>query len=250
MLEEVIKQYLYYPDRLPQHLPPPPWADGSDEIWIETSDNTRIHGLWWPEPSNRPALLFLHGNAQEVYSWSLIREELMSLDLRMLLVDYRGYGKSEGEPDEEGLYMDAFGAVEWLNDKGVEDKDIVVFGKSLGGAVACEIAADKNFKGVILESTFTSLKSVAESLFPPIIAFSHEIDLYDSIRKIKSIDCPVLIIHGDKDDLIPASEGKALFEGADEPKDIFIVEGAGHNDVSMVAGPEYAERIADWLKNI
>ncbi|MBN1289555.1 MAG: alpha/beta hydrolase [Actinobacteria bacterium] len=250
MLEDVIKQYLYYPDRLPQHLPPPPWADGSDEIWIETSDDTRIHGLWWPEPSGKPALLFLHGNAQEVYSWSLIREELSPLNLRMLLIDYRGYGKSEGEPGEQGLYLDGAGAVDWLNSAGIDDKDILVFGKSLGGAIACELASNRSFKGLILESTFTSLDSVAQYLFPAVVAFSPEIDSYDSIGKIGSIECPLLVIHGENDDLIPVEEGKALFNMANEPRELFIVKGAGHNDVSAVAGAEYAERIAEWLEGI
>lgn len=248
MLEDSIKQFLYYPDRLPQHLPPPPWAEGAEEIWIDCSDDTRIHGLWWPDPEDKPVILFLHGNAQEAYSWSPVRKDLEPLDHRLLLIDYRGYGKSEGEPNEEGLYADGNGALDWLGKKGIEDRDVVIFGKSLGGAVACEIAADRSFKGIILESTFSSLESVAEHLFPPIMAFSPETDMYDSINKIKSTNSPVLVIHGDKDELIPVEEGKTLFENANDPKELFIVEGAGHNDVSMVAGEEYSGRIKSWVE--
>lgn len=247
MIEELIKEFLYYPDRLPAEMPPPSWAMDPEEVRIDTSDGTRIHGLWWSEPEGRPVILFLHGNAQEVYSWSPVREELSPLGFRMLLIDYRGYGKSEGEPGEQGLYLDGFGALDWLSGKGVEDKDILVFAKSLGGGVACEIARDKDFLGLVLESTFSSLESVGSRLFPPAIAQVAAGDAYCSIDKIPSIHCPILVIHGDEDTLIPVDEGLALFEAANEPKEIYIVKGAGHNDVSMVAGGEYIERISSWL---
>lgn len=249
MTEELTRQFLYYPDRLPVEIPPPLWAGNPKEVWINTSDSTKIHGLWWPAPENRPVVLFLHGNAQEVYSWSLVREDLAALNLRMLLIDYRGYGKSEGEPGEEGLYLDGHGALDWLSSQGASDSEILVFGKSLGGAVACEIAQDRNLLGLILESTFSSLESVAGHLFPPAIAQVAAGNAYCSIDKIASIHCPLLVIHGDVDTLIPVEEGKALYAAANEPKELYIVRGADHNDVGMVAGSSYIKHISDWLKN-
>lgn len=216
-------------------------------MWMTAADGVRIHGLWWPEPAGRPAVLFLHGNAQEVYSWSLVREDLAALECRMLLIDYHGYGKSGGRPGEEALYADGRAALEWLSGQGVAAGETVVFGKSLGGAVACEIARGAKPAGLVLESTFTSLASVARSLFPFAPAYSPHGSTYDSINRLSGIECPVLVIHGDMDMLIPFDEGEALFEAAREPKEMFAVRGAGHNDVSMVAGDAYGRRIREWL---
>jgi fermentation-respiration switch protein FrsA (DUF1100 family) len=241
------RRFLYYPDRLPEDMPPPRWAGNAEEVWIKCGDGVRIHGLWWPEPADSPVILFLHGNAQEAYSWSLVHEELSPLGCRLLLIDYHGYGKSGGEPHEAGLYLDGMAAMDWLKGQGIGEEGVIVFGKSLGGAVACEIAQDRDLKALVLESTFTSLASVARNLFPflpPGIPLGEK---YDSLSKIARVRCPVLVIHGDLDELIPVGEGMKLFEAAPEPKELCLVRGAGHNDVSLVAGPEYARRISSFL---
>ena len=246
-LDNLARRFLYYPDRLPRDLPPPPWAAGAEEVWMECDDGVRIHGLWWPEPEGAPVILFLHGNAQEVYSWSLVRRELEPLGCRLLLIDYHGYGKSEGEPHEAGLYLDGKASLAWLADRGVGEGEIVVFGKSLGGGVACEIARDKGFKALVLESTFTSLSSVARKLFPFLPKGVPLGETYDSISKIGRARCPVMVIHGDRDELIPLEEGISLYEAAPQAKELYVVPGAGHNDVSLAAGPEYVRRIASFL---
>lgn len=243
----LVRRFLYYPDRLPRELPPPSWAGGGQEVWMECPDGVSIHGLWWPEPEGAPVILFLHGNAQEVYSWSLVSRELAPLGCRLLLIDYHGYGKSGGEPHEEGLYLDGRAALEWLAARGIGDADIVIFGKSLGGGVACEIAQNRELKALILESTFTSLQGVAKRLFPMLPKGIPLGESYASAEKIANVRCPVLVIHGDLDELIPVEEGLALFDKAPEPKELYLVRGAGHNDVSMVAGPEYTRRISSFL---
>lgn len=246
--EELVSRFLYYPDRVPVDLPPPPWVPaGAREVWMTAEDGVRIHGLWWPEPEGRPTVLFLHGNAQEVFSWSLVREDLEALECRLLLIDYHGYGKSGGSPSEAGLYLDGRAALDWLSGQGVTDGETVVFGKSLGGGVACEIVRGRPFLGLVLESTFTSLASVARHLFPFAPGYSPPVSAYNSLEKLAEISCPLLVIHGDRDNLIPFREGTRLFEAANEPKELFVVEGAGHNDVSMVAGPAYGETISRWM---
>jgi fermentation-respiration switch protein FrsA (DUF1100 family) len=247
MRDDLAEKFLYYPDPIPEGMPPPHWASGSLEVWITTSDGVRIHGLWWPEPEGRPVILFFHGNAQEVYSWSLVHRDLAELECRTLLVDYRGYGKSAGKPSERGLYADGLASLEWLHEEGVADRDVVMFGKSLGGAVACEVARGRDIRGLVLESTFTSLLSVARNLFPFAPGYRPAADVYASLEKMREIQCPVLVIHGDIDSLIPVSEGLELYDAANEPKELYIVEGAGHNDVSMLAGDEYGRRIRRWL---
>ena len=246
-LGDLARKFLYYPDRLPIDLPPPRWAGNAEEVWMDCEDGVRIHGLWWSEPAQGPVILFLHGNAQEVYSWSLVHKELAPLGCRLLLIDFHGYGKSGGEPHEAGLYLDGKAALEWLNRHGVEEKETIVFGKSLGGGVACEISQDRRFKTLILESTFTSLARVSRKLFPFLPSGVPLGEAYDSMDKITRARCPVLVIHGNADELIPVGEGLGLYEAAPEPKELYLVPGAGHNDVSMVAGPAYARRIASFL---
>lgn len=247
MIDDLARRFLYYPDRIPQDAPPPRWAEGAREVWMRASDGVRIHGLWWPEPRMRPVVLFFHGNAQEVYSWSLVRDDLAPLSCRLLLIDYHGYGKSGGEPSEDGLYAAGRAALEWLEGEGVAISETVIFGKSLGGAVACEVARGLEPAGIVLESTFTSLAAVARNLFPFAPSYEPHASAYDSVNKLRDISCPILVIHGDVDMLIPFEEGKALFEAAGEPRELFVVEGAGHNDVSMVAGEAYGRRIREWL---
>lgn len=250
MSNGLLESFLYYPDRIEQDAPPPGWTPaGASEVWMRAGDGTLIHGLWWSEPADRPVILFLHGNAQEVYSWSLVRDDLAAARCRMLLIDYRGYGKSEGAPDEAGLYMDGHAALDWLSGQGTPPSRTVVFGKSLGGAVACEIARGTEMLGLALESTFTSLASVAGNLLPFARSSPDIAGAYDSLAKMPEISCPVLVIHGDADTLIPADEGRKLFEAANEPRELFVVRGAGHNDVSVVSGPEYGKRVSDWLEN-
>ncbi len=247
-LAAITRKFLYYPDRLPKDLPPPKWARGAEEVWMECQDGVCIHGLWWGEPDGAPVILFLHGNAQEVYSWSLVREEMEPLGTRMLLIDYHGYGKSAGTPSEEALYLDGEAALKWLERRGVKKDEIILFGKSLGGAVACYLADGRRFRAVVLESTFTSLASVARKLFPFLPAGTPLGEEYPSIERIGRTRSPVLVIHGDADELIPLEEGIRLYEAAPYPKELFVVKGAGHNDVSLVAGEGYVGRIAQFLE--
>jgi fermentation-respiration switch protein FrsA (DUF1100 family) len=117
----------------------------------------------------------------------------------------------------------------------------------LGGAVACHIAQARRLRGLVLESTFTSLANVARRLFPVPLPRVELPERYPSSQKIAGKQCPLLLIHGTLDALIPLKEGLDLFQAAPEPKELYLVEGAGHNDVSLVAGPEYSKRIGDWL---
>jgi fermentation-respiration switch protein FrsA (DUF1100 family) len=248
-IDGLARKFLYYPGRIPLDMPPPAWAGNAEEVWMECEDGVHIHGLWWAEPEGAPVILFLHGNAQEVYSWSLIHQELAPLGCRLLLIDFHGYGKSGGEPHEAGLYLDGKAALRWLRDRDIQDEQIVVFGKSLGGGVACEIAREREFKALVLESTFTSLARVARKLFPffpPGVPIGEK---YDSIGKITATLSPVLVIHGKLDELIPVGEGLDLYAAAPEPKELYLVPGAGHNNVSMMAGSEYARRILSFIQD-
>lgn len=248
MAEELFEEFLYYPDRVSRDMPPPQWVPaGAREVWMRASDGVEIHGLWWGEPAGAPVILFLHGNAQEVFSWSLVREDLPD-SCRLLLIDYRGYGKSGGRPSEAGLYLDGEAALKWLDGTGVPLRDTVLFGKSLGGAVACEAASGERPMALILESTFTSLASVAAALFPFAPGYAPAASVYNSLGRLDEILCPVMVIHGSRDALIGLEEGLRLYEAAREPKELYVVEGAGHNDVSIVAGAAYTRAVEAWIR--
>jgi uncharacterized protein len=245
-----LRRFLYYPERLPVDMPPPRYAAGAREVWLDTADGERMHALYWPAPVDRPTLLFLHGNAGNVYGWAAIRGELEALDAGLLLLDYRGYGKSTGAPSEEGLVLDARAALEWLEAAGVPAARVIVTGKSLGGGVATALALERTFMGLVLESTFTSIPAVASKLFPFLPVGQLMPDRYPSSERVARAGCPVFVIHGDRDELIPLSEGEALFEAAAEPKALWRVPGAGHNDVSWRAGPEYGRRLREWMDGL
>jgi fermentation-respiration switch protein FrsA (DUF1100 family) len=250
MLEGIARRFLYHPTVLGEDAPLPPWARGAREVWLDAADCNRIHGLHWPAPEGRPTMLYFHGNAQSVFEWSLVAEDLAPLEVGLLLVDYPGYGKSSGSPSEDGLYAAGRAALGWLTaGAGVPEERVVVFGKSLGGGVATEVVRDRGgLLGLVLESAFRSVPSVAARLLPMIPAGAMmRAERYESAARMDAIHVPVLVIHGTEDDLIPVSEGRALFEAAGEPKELFLVEGAGHNDVSLVAGRSYGERLRRWL---
>ncbi|MCB1155067.1 alpha/beta hydrolase [bacterium] len=253
MIEAIVRRFLYYPSRLPADEPLPYFVPGKPEqVTFPSRQGTLVHGLYWPAEQGRPTILFLHGNAQSVFEWSLIREDLAALDCGLLLIDYPGYGKSEGAPSEETNYGAGYGALDYLtNTLGVPDESIIVFGKSLGGGVTCEIAQNRPFKGVVLESTFTSIPNVARVLLPMLPADAvFRSERYDSIDKLAKITCPTLVVHGTRDEIIPFDHGEKLFAAANEPKEFYVVDGGGHNDVSMVAGPEYGRRLRAWLDGL
>jgi hypothetical protein len=169
----------------------------------------------------------------------------------VLLIDYRGYGLSEPVmPDEEGVYADARAGLAWLTEeRGIPDREIVVFGRSLGGAVAVEIARGRPLAGLVLESTFTSVADVSKSLWGLPLRFWLAEKLA-SIDKIREVTCPILFFHGDRDRLVPMQLGQRLFDAAPEPKNFEIVRGAGHNDVVQVGGTAYLNRFDQFLAGV
>ena len=245
-----LRRFLYYPERLAVSTPPPPHAAGAEEAWIPTADGETVHGLYWAAAPGRPTVLFLHGNAGHAFEWALVRDDLAALEVGLLLVDYRGYGKSTGRPCEPGLYQDGLAALAWLESKGVPAGRVIAFGKSLGGGVAVELARQRPVAGLVLESTFTSIPAVAAHLFPVFPVGSLFPDRFESLAKLPEVRCPVLVVHGEHDGLIPLSEGQALFQAANEPKALWVVAGADHNDVSWVAGVAYGARLRAWLDGV
>jgi fermentation-respiration switch protein FrsA (DUF1100 family) len=168
----------------------------------------------------------------------------------VLLLDYRGYGLSEGSPSEAGVYLDArAGLTHLLESRGLAEQRVIVFGRSLGATVAVELARDRPLAGLVLESAFTSASDVARGTFGALgalLARGH----FDATRNIGQVRCPLLFFHGDRDDIVQLDLGRRLFDLAPQPKSFEVIRGAGHNDTTAVGGRAYFERIARFLDEV
>ncbi len=217
------------------------------------SEGVRIHGFYLPTDRSRQharAILFLHGNAGNASHRLPNAAELARLGADVLLIDYRGYGMSEGTPSESGAYADArAGLAHLTEERGFPEQRIVLFGRSLGGAVAVDLARDRELAGVILESTFSSGADFARGMMGPPLAYLAK-GRFDSASKIDRIRSPLLFFHGDRDGIIDYGLGRRLFELAPEPKQFETIAGAGHNDTVQVGGRPYFERIAQFPEEV
>jgi fermentation-respiration switch protein FrsA (DUF1100 family) len=231
---------------------PTPGSDPSrgidtEDVYLTSDDGVRIHALYLPgAPAPSRAVLFLHGNAGNASHRLSNAVELTRLDCAVLVLDYRGYGLSDGQPSEAGVYRDARAGFAHLVDRGFPSRAIIVLGRSLGGAVAVDLAQDRDLGGVILESTFTSVADVAAEIGGPILSFVVG-NRFESIAKISRVRAPLLFFHGDRDEVIDYSLGRRLFGAAGEPKTFETIRGAGHNDTVMIGGRAYFERIRRFI---
>ncbi len=213
----------------------------AEEVLVPVADRVRIHGWYFPPPDTRaPVLLFCHGNAGNISHRLDNVQHLVRHGLGVLLFDYRGYGRSTGSPSEQGIYADGRAAYEHLvNERGVSPERIVVFGRSLGGAVAVEVALHHPVRGAILESAFTSTRGMARrmgisALLAPVLP-AH----YNNLDKVGRLRVPTLFIHGRADEIVPFSMGEALYAAAAGPKAFLALDRAGHNDTTVQGGETY-----------
>lgn len=248
---KLLNALLFFPERAIFETPRAAGLEYGD-VEFPTEDGERLHG-WWIPASRSPALahvLHFHGNAGNIAGRIDEARLLAETGLDVFLFDYRGYGRSSGEASEEGTYRDARAAREaLLRQPGVEEGRIVYLGESLGGAVALALALESPPRGIILRSTFTSIRHMARLHYPVVPAFLVP-DAYPSLARIGGLKCPLLVVHGDRDDIVPLSHAEALFAAAPEPKQLRRVAGSGHNDLVFVAGKAYAELVAAWVRDL
>ncbi len=242
-------RFIYFPLRYPAGFEPPEkYGLRVEEVWLRAEDNVRLNAWYLPSPSASKVLLVFHGNATNLGTDLPRLQFFARLGVSLFEVDYRGYGKSEGSPDEAGLYRDANAAYQYLvATRSYKPRDILLHGQSLGGAVAIDLASRRECGGLIVESSFTSAREMARRMFLlPLLEYIPK-SRFDSLRKIGQVRCPVLIVHGTQDQLIPFSMGQELYQAAREPKSFLSVEGAGHADSFVVDSARYLERLGKFL---
>ena len=190
-------------------------------------------------------LIIFHGNAGHLSNRIYKLNELYKLDINVLLISWRGFSGNKGLPTEKNLYADAEASIKWLNEQGVNNKQIILYGESLGTGVAVEIGKKNNFNSIILESPFTSIEASAKMYYPYLPVKLLLKDKYDSISKIKMINNPILIMHGKKDDVVPFSMGKELFEKANRPKYSYFTSDDDH---MMEFNTSLLEKIKEFIE--
>jgi fermentation-respiration switch protein FrsA (DUF1100 family) len=225
----------------------------SEDLWFTTEDGQRLHGWWIAArgPRHLGHLLHFHGNAGNISHRLPEAAALAGAGFDVLLFDYRGYGRSAGRPDEQGTYRDARAARAALFGRpGMDARRVFYFGESLGGAIALALALEHPPAGLVLQSTFTSIRDMARLHYPVVPAFLVP-DAYPSAARIGRLRSPLLVVHGDRDAIVPFSHGQALFAAAPERKRLHVVAGAGHNDLVETCGPAaYAGIIAGWARSL
>ncbi|MGE5195270.1 MAG: alpha/beta hydrolase [Deltaproteobacteria bacterium] len=224
--------HIYLPARYPEGN----WAPAGtrfEDVWFETDDGTRLNGWYLAHEKPAAVVLFAHGNAGNLTQYADTLDVLHDRHrVSVMIFDYRGYGKSDGEPDEAGILEDARAARRWLaRREKIAEKDVVLLGQSLGGGVMVDLAANDGTRGLVLASTFTSLPDVAAHQFPLMPARLLMHNRLDSLAKIGRYHGPLLQVHGDKDGTIPLSLGKRLYAAANEPKRFVVHPGGDHNDL-------------------
>jgi len=226
------------------------------EVWIPASFEPKehLHGWWIPATSKKTGvLLYLHGNGENIGANVERAMKFHHLGLDVLLIDYRGYGHSQGKfPKESQVYQDAQAAWDYLVKKqSISPQDIIVYGHSLGGAIAIDLAVkNPSFRGLIVESTFTSMRDMVDhqgiyGLLPADLLLTQK---FNSKNKVQDLNMPILLIHGTLDEVVPAYMSQVLFDIITGSKQLFIVPDADHNNVATVAGKDYQQKIQDFFQ--
>jgi fermentation-respiration switch protein FrsA (DUF1100 family) len=250
------RSLIFFPTRYPDGL----WdteaaARGSgcaiDDHFFTASDGVRLHGWWCRQTGARadqPMLLFFHGNAGNLsHRAELLIELATRTPASVFVVGYRGYGRSEGQPSENGLYLDARAAWKHLTDAmGIGADRVIIFGKSLGGGVAVDLAMEAPAAGLIVESSFTSIPDMAGAHYPFVPKFLVRTQMNSAV-KIPYVSMPKLFIHSREDRVVPYRLGRELYEAAPEPKRFHEVVGAGHNETWLVGGTAYFQALSEFV---
>jgi hypothetical protein len=229
---------------------PANWGLEYEDVSFNTEDDIQLHGWYIPQPQSERVLLFFHGNAGNISHRRESIEIFHRLGLNVLIFDYRGYGQSKGKPSEQGLYQDATAAWQFLTEeKGIAPEQIIIFGRSLGGAIAARLAADVQARGLILESTLSSARDFAKQVFKVLARLVIIRYDFNTAEYIKHVKAPVLVLHSPDDEIMPFKLGEKVFESANQPKQFVRMRG-DHNNGFYLSQPEYEQQLAGWIETL
>ena len=222
---------------------------GNDkEVFIPTSDGNMVNGILFHRPENKSVVLYFHGNGGSLDSWQMTSEDILSLNCDLLIIDYRGYGKSTGSFSEKGFYDDAHSAYRFLINSGYTPEQIIVYGRSLGTGVATELATTEKVKALILESPYTSFPAIAAEKMPYLLPGLLMRYRLNTLKRAGQIKIPVLLLHGTDDELIPCSHSQKIYEAISSSKKLILVRGGGHNNLSQFT--EYNDGLRNFISSL
>ncbi len=238
--------HLFLPDRYPNGIwDPSPFGLAVRDVWFEARDGVRLHGWWINHPRACGTVLYCHGNSGNISQRIGVLRHMRRLKVNILAFDYRGYGRSAGEPSEKGLCLDVRAAHACLTGELEQDPGtVILFGHSLGGAVAIDGALDLPVAGLVVQSSFTNTRDMARALYPQAPVYLVARNQFRSIDKVEHLGMPKLFIHGTADGTVPFALGRRLFERAAGPKDWYEVAKGDHNDVHRYGGFQYMWKLA------
>jgi len=219
-----------------------------ESVSINTADNETLHGWFVPATDAKGTILFFHGNAGNISHRLAYLPMFQQLKLNLFIFDYRGYGKSSGSPSETGTYHDALAAWMYLTDiRGISPDEIVLYGESLGGAIAAWLATQHHSAMLILASTFTSIPDLAQTIYPFLPVRWIARFEYDTLKYLNSIDRPVFIAHSPHDEIIPFTHSERLFKHANEPKQLLVLAN-GHNDGFIFMRKDWIDTLDSFIR--
>ena len=218
------------------------------KVKIQTSDDIELLG-WYHEKNikNYKTLVYFHGNAGSLENRIHKLNHFQDMNINFLIIAWRGFSGNNGKPSEQGLYEDGKSAINWLTKKGVDEKNLILYGESLGTGVATHLAQNKDYAGIILETPFTSMINAAKTFYPYIPVKLLLKDKFENYKKIKNINLPILVMHGEVDQIVPFSMGKKIYEIANEPKYSYFTK---YDDHMMEFDEKLVLALKSFLKSL
>lgn len=240
------RRLMYFPDVT--RVPPSSYGlIGVEERVLDMPDGARLVGWYGRAAPGRPTVLYLHGNAGNLANRSERVRKYSARGLGIFMLSYRGYSGSTGRPTERANVADAKLAYAALRKDGIAPEDIILYGELLGSGVAVQVAAENPVGGIVLDAPYTSIVDVAAEAYPflPVRAFM--VDRYDTLRYLRDVRAPLLVVHGEEDEVIPVAMGRAVYAAANGPKEIVTLPGAGHSDHHLHGS---TEEIFRWIEDL
>ncbi len=240
-------RFIFFPEQLPSDYSFD-LSSQDKEVFFTTADQETINGILFTTTQRKGVVLYFHGNAGSLASWQDIGKDITPLGYDLLIIDFRGYGKSTGQFSEEGLYNDGVASYEYLLANQYKSDEIIIFGRSLGTGMAVDLASKVKAKALILETPFTTLPQLANTLYPFLFPSTFIKYTFDNFSKVKGLSLPIFVLHGDRDKVIPLKHGRKLFLAASGYKKMCIIKGGSHNDLNEF--PEYHTEMIEFLDSL